>query len=321
MGIEDDILRLLSQGYSPSDVITQGFKKSTVYKVYSQFYQDPTSTHKGAWYVEGIKPSKERYLPGEMITVSCRLRNLTAYDLYVANFGIQTEWMHQEWYPLEVRSLIKPKSSRPFRLTVPIPHDIALGEYSYTFGVEGQFLGSTNVPQQSPFNTEWSEPSVFHIKQPKKFVKIFFSHSTKNKSLAYQIEEVLDNYGYEVVIAEDIREPGVVLREKFQRLIRESKFLLALLTEEGVRSKWVQEEVDFARGISKPLLLLKESSVSIHSDLEWVEFSRTDSQEVLNATVLGAIQKMLQRTGGSPWIGLAIMGLILLALGENENGT
>jgi len=49
MGIEDDILRLLSQGYSPSDVIAQGFKKSTVYKVHSQFYQDPASTHKGAW--------------------------------------------------------------------------------------------------------------------------------------------------------------------------------------------------------------------------------------------------------------------------------
>jgi len=125
-----------------------------------------------------------------------------------------------------------------------------------------------------------------------------------------------------VVIAEDIREPGVVLKEKFQRLIRESKFLLALLTEEGVRSQWVQEEVDHARSISKPLLLLKERSVSIPSDLEWVEFSRTDSPEVLNATVLGAIQKMLQRTGGSPWIGLALVGLILLALGsENENGT
>ena len=320
MGIEDKILRLLTQGYSPTEVIEQGFKKSTVYKVFSQLQQNPASTHKGAWYVEGIRLSKERFLPGEIITVRCRLRNNTPYDFYIANVGIKPEWMYDEWYPQELRALIKPNNSRPLTLTVPIPNDIPLGEYTYSFGVEGQFLGIGNVPQQSPYNMEWSEPAIFHVKHPNRFVKIFFSHSTQNLSLVYQIESFLDNYGYEVIIAENIQEPGVILREKFQRLIRESRFLLALLTHEGIRSKWVIDEVGYAQSINKPCLLLKERSVTMHGDLEWVEFSRDDSQEVINATVLRAINNMLQRTGGSTWIGLALIGLILLALGgESEN--
>lgn len=318
MGVEDEILRLLSQGASPLEVIGKGYKKSTVYKVYTQLQHNPTSTQRGAWYIEGIRLSKERYLPSETISVSCRLRNFTNHDLYVSKFGIQAEWMHHEWYPQEVRALIKPNNSRSFTLTVPIPNNLALGEYTYSFGVEGQFLGSSNIPQNSSFNTEWSEPNIFHIKQLKKYIKIFFSHSTKNKSLVYQIESLLDNYGYEVIIAEDIREPGVILTEKFQRLIRESRFLLALLTHEGIRSNWVIEEVNYAQSINKPLLLLKERSVEIQTDLEWVEFASNDSPEVLQVTVLNAIQNILQRTGGSPWVGLALMGLVLLALRSDE---
>lgn len=318
MGVEDDIRRLLTQGYSPSEIIAQGFKKSTVYKIHSELQFNSTSTYRGAWFIEGIRLSKERHLPGEIITVWFRIKNVTPYDLYVANIGIQPEWMHEEWYSQEIRHLLKPNNSRSITLTIPIPNDLPLGEYSYTFGIEGQSLGTPNPPQMSTSNIEWSEPKVFEIKHPKRFVKIFCSHSTQNMSLVYQIESFLDNYGYEVIIAEDIQEPSAVLREKFQRLIRESRFLLALLTHEGIRSNWVIEEVDYARSISRPCLLLKEKSVSMQSDIEWVEFSRDDPQEVTNVTVLRAIQNMLQQTGGSPWIGIALLGLILLALADKN---
>jgi len=319
MGIEDEIFKLLTQGYSPTEIINQGYAKSTVYKVYSNLQHDPSSTYKGSWYFENIRLSKERYLPGETITIRCRLKNNTLYDFYIANIGIQPEWIHNKWYPLEIRALLKPNNYRSIALTVPIPNELPLGEYTYTFGVEGQFLGSSNSPHVTPYNIEWSEPLIFEVKHPKRYVKIFFSHSTQNISLVYQIASYLDNYGYEVIIAENIQEPGAVLREKFQRLIRESRFVLGLFTHEGVRSQWVQEEVQYARSIGKIVLPLKERSVSIQSDIEWVPFSKYDPPDVINRTVLGAVENILQRAGGFPWLGLGLLGLIVLALGS-ENG-
>jgi len=317
---EEEIARLLHQGLSPIDVIRQGYKKSTVYKVYSKRSRDPSSTHKGNWFFENVRSSKERYLPGDVITVWGSLKNNTPYDFYVAKVGIQPEWMKDQWYSQDVRDLLKPNSSKQISFTLPIPSDLPLGEYTYTFGIEGPFLGATAISNISPYPIEWSEPNFFEIKYQKRGVKIFISYSTMNKSLIYQIESFLDNYGYDVIIAEDRKEPGVLLLEKFQRLIRESHLVLALWTDEGARSKWVIEETNYAYGIGKPLLLLKEENTKLQSELEWIEFSRNDPPNEICRKVTDAVQNIQHRTGGiSPLIGLGLLGLFLLILGSSSD--
>lgn len=259
-------------------------------------------------------------MPGDSIMVWGNLKNNTPVDFYIFYAGLQPEWMKDQWYSQEVRDLLKPNSSKQMSFTIPIPSDISLGEYTYNFAVEGQFLGSKNATYASSNNIEWSEPLFLEIKYPKRGVKIFLSHSTMNKSLVNQIGSFLDNYGYDVIIAEDLNEPGVILRDKFQRLIRESHLLVALFTDEAARSEWVIEETNYAYEIKKPLLLLKERNLNLKSNLEWVEFSRNDPPTEICRKAIGAIQNIQSRTNDniSPLIGLGLLGLFLLILGSSD---
>jgi len=321
MKTEDEIASLLVQGLSPADLVDRGYKKSTVYKVYAKRQRDPRATPKGSWSFENVKLSKERYMPGEVATIWSQLRNNTPYDFYVGWVGIQPEWMIGRWYPQEVRNLLKPNASMLVTLTVPIPTDLPLGEHVYTFGVEGQFMGQGGDRYGSLHQTEWSEPEILGVKYPAKGLKIFFSHSTENMPLVRQIETILDNYGYHVIIAEDVPEPGVILREKFQQKIRESNLVLTLMTHEGSRSQWVIEEANYARSIGKPLLPLKERNVGLESDIEWVEFSRDESAEQIGRKTLEAVANMQKRfEQASLWaaVALLLVPLIVLSLGSSK---
>lgn len=157
-----------------------------------------------------------------------------------------------------------------------------------------------------------ANPLVFHVKRPLTGVSIFFSHSTKDMTLVRQLEQQLDNNGVRVIIAEDKSEPGIELKRKFESKITESTIFLALLTESGVNSKWVLEEANYAAQINKPLILLKEATVSIQSDREWVSFSKNDPPEILFQKTMDAIN-YIQKTRSSP-IGFILGGAILALL-------
>lgn len=270
--------------------------------------QHSSSTYKENWYLENIRLSKKRCLPGESITITGRLINKMSSDLNIVKVWVQPGWLlNGKAYPFEIKGLLKPNGSKSIALRVTIPKDLPLGEYTCAFGVEGEFL-------REPYFSWMHTLKLFEIKHPKRHVKIFFSHSTQNMSLVYQIASYLDNYGYEVIIAEDIQEPGAVLREKFERLIKESRFVIALFTHEGVRSQWVKEEVEYARSLRRIVLPLKESSVSIQSDIEWVSFSKYDPPDVINKTVLDAVVNILKRAGGFPWLAALVVGFVVLSL-------
>ncbi len=49
MSVEDDIASRLLQGYTPSQLIDDGFKKSTVYKVNQEIKAHLMQTTKAGW--------------------------------------------------------------------------------------------------------------------------------------------------------------------------------------------------------------------------------------------------------------------------------
>jgi hypothetical protein len=95
--------------------------------------------------------------------------------------------------------------------------------------------------------------------------------------------------------AEDHSEPGVLLQQKFSRLIDSCSIFVALITEFAIRSKWVEWELSYAKSIGKTRLLLKEKSVpNIASlrDYEWIEFDSNWSQELLFDIVMQNLRKI-----------------------------
>jgi len=314
MGIEDEIRILFSQGYTPQSILSSyPYKKSTVYKVYRELSTKQVPLTPSQWYVS-VKPHPEtkRYLPGANEKFTCDIRNNANLDLYITGCGMQPEWLRREWQVNTERFLLRPGESRSVRIDLPIPQDIALGEYELHFGIEGQYLGPgsvANVP-----TTQWAEPFILQVKKPLNGYKLFLSHSVEDMQLVRQLENYLDCNGIEVFIAEDIRTPGAVLEEKFKALIRKAQFFLALLTENGVSSEWVIKETNYAQEINRPMLLLKEREAQLTGSREWVEFSRFDSQEMILETVGKALSQLQKNPKGIP-TSQSLHPLLLVGIG------
>lgn len=295
MGIEDEIHELLLQGNLPRDLIQRGYKKSTTYKVYNSLTTNSVPITQSAWLAEGITFSKGRFLPRDIAQVSFQVKNNSSADLYVYRAGAQPEWLYREntWYPQELRILLAPAERKKVSVSFPIP-DLALGEYEIIFGLEGQFLSPDLNFAPTGNSPLWTTPATIEIKYPVS-CQVFISHSTQNLSLVRQLQEYLDNFGVSGVIAEDISQPGAILEEKFERMIKQSDYFLGLLTHEALQSERVIKEHNYAFEIQKPLILLKEEGVNVESPVEWISFSRYDLIELLAASVFEAMEKILQR--------------------------
>jgi hypothetical protein len=314
MGIEDDIRSYLAEGYTPQQIIRQfDFKKSTVYKVYSEQKSSTALVTPASWSAQNISFDQGpdgRYLPGETATIRFNLINQSPSDLYVARTGIQPEWLQghlgrgqSEWSVQEGTFLLRPNEKRAFRFAIEVPDDLLLGEYDLRFGVEGQFLSPlatvSSYQHSSSYYPEWTEPIVFRVQYPLTHTA-FVSHSTKNMSLVRQLDHSLENYGIHCIIAEDIKEPGRDLHEKFYHYIDASSFFLGLLTHEAVMSQIVIDEVNYALAIKKPGIYLVEHGADIQLPAEWAsEFSRYWPIDKFAAVVLEAIESIQQRVTSS----------------------
>jgi len=306
-GIEDEILEYLKQGLSPKEIIEMGYKKSTVYKVYQKF-KALTCKLQYAWKIEDIKISpKKRFLPGEYVTISGYFKNTSDRDFYLYRIGIQPEWLikDNEWFAREIRQVIKPGERKFVSFRMKIPKDIPFGEYELRFGVEGQYLMTGEPPKFS-----WAEPPVIlHVKHPV-WLKVFISHSSKDLSLIRLLEKSLDNYGVQAIIAEDLQEPGVDLWQKITREINNSDVVLAILTENAVRSKWVKMELEYAQKIRKPIIPLKEKSVELVMPIEWIEFSKDDDPELIFGRIMEAL-KIAKYRYAKPYLTGVLASLLL----------
>lgn len=310
MGIENEIEEYLRQGYTPQQLVDRGYKKSTVYKVHKSIKSYMVPRHPSQWVIENIRPRSLRWLPGQNASIHFSFKNTSNRDIYLYRIGVRLEWMKDpyEWFAQEVKDIIKPDQKRFFTFLLPIPKDIALGEYETLFGIEMQYLPVSSHMDQS-LQTQWSEPMIFHVKQPFTGTKVFISHSTEDLQIVRELEKRLDNYGVQGIIAEDIPKPGAVLEKKIEAKIRESTIFLAILTEESVRSKWVVWEAEYAQRIGKPLIPLKEKSLSYESSIEWVEFSKHENADTIFRKVMESIRRVQPTT--SPFG--VILGIGVLA--------
>lgn len=313
MPLEDDISRRLLQGYTPTQLIEEGFKKSTVYKVNQEIKARLVQTKKAEWNIKSISPTEPRATPKQSISVSFQFENNSDKDMYLYKAGIWAEWMPKDnWVAQNVKDLIKSGQKRNLSILISVPENIALGEYSFTFGVETQYLPASDY---QPLQTQWTEPMVFHVKEPVKNTQIFLSHSTRDLSIVRQLENQLDNYGITVIIGEDKQTPGAELKQKFEGLIRDCNIFIALLTEEGINSQWVLFETNYAKQINKPMILLKEDSVTVQSNYEWIPFSKYDPPELLLQKIMKGINYVQENSTSSAMGAIVGLGLLALLLG------
>jgi len=321
VGIQDEIEKKLREGYTPQQLNEMGYKRSTIYKIYNTIKSYTVPISPPEWFIENITPSHLRRLPGQKISISFFFKNNSKKEMYLYRIGIHPEWMENpnEWFAQEVKDLIRPNQKRFFTFLLQIPQNTPLGEYEILFGIEAQYLPVRSYTDQE-LQTQWSEPKIFHVKHPLIGKKIFISHSTVDTQIVRELEKRLDNYGYQAIIAEDIPKPGAILEEKFKAKIRESTIVLAILTEDSIRSKWVLLETEYAKQIGKPLIPLKEESLIIESSIEWFVFSKSWDPDRIFQKVMEAIKNTQPSNSPlAPILGIGILALLAaLVFGGSE---
>ena len=201
------------------------------------------------------------------------------------------------WLPTVQRKLLHPGQGLVTRLAVSVPTALQVGAYEVLVGVKGQWLAVPGSQLTALHEITWAAPPLIaEIKRPSTHKRIFLSHSVKDLSQVSALAAALDNAGIEPIIAEAEPTPGAVLSHKFAALIDQSDVLVALLSHQSVRSRWVLSEIDYAVRRNKPRILLRDRALHSSSTpvdhIEWNEVDLRGNPQQLSAQLFAALQQL-----------------------------
>ncbi|PIX15702.1 hypothetical protein COZ71_09710, partial [Candidatus Desantisbacteria bacterium CG_4_8_14_3_um_filter_40_12] len=94
--------------------------------------------------------------------------------------------------------------------------------------------------------------------------QVFISHSTQDRGLVIALANVLTKFEIKVLVAEWYLTPGEPVSKKVFDEIEKSDCIVALLTRDGMRSNWVNQEIEYALNAGKPLIPIVEKGVNVN---------------------------------------------------------
>jgi len=109
--------------------------------------------------------------------------------------------------------------------------------------------------------------------------RVFISHSAQDQGLVISLANLLSKFGVEAFVAEWYLTPGERLDKKVFEQIKKSDCIVALLTRNGMRSSWVQQEIGYSLQRDKPVIPMVEKGIE-SKDLaalqgrEYIEYDR-----------------------------------------------
>lgn len=116
--------------------------------------------------------------------------------------------------------------------------------------------------------------------------KVFISHSSRDQGLVISLANLFSKFGVEVSVAEWYLAPGERIDRKVFREIETSDCIVVLLTQEGIRSTWVQQEIGYALKANRHIIPLVEKGTNV-GDLgalqgkDYIEYDSYQPQQAL----------------------------------------
>lgn len=89
-------------------------------------------------------------------------------------------------------------------------------------------------------------PAVLLKEKNPSMIKVFLSHSSKDKELVRRIGNDLESYGFDIWLDEKEILIGDSIVDKVDRGLNKSNFVLALLSKASLESGWVKQEIQSA---------------------------------------------------------------------------
>lgn len=155
--------------------------------------------------------------------------------------------------------------------------------------------------------------------------RVFISHSTRDQGLVITLAKLLAQFGVEVAVAEWYLAPGELLDEKVFSQIEQANCVVVLLTKNGIRSNWVQQELGYAIKANKLVIPLVEKGVDLKElgalqGREYIEYDPSEPQEALLKVARYVKSLELKRAERNKALLIAggIMALLLLLTGGEQ---
>jgi len=118
--------------------------------------------------------------------------------------------------------------------------------------------------------------------------RVFISHSVADLGLVYQLKHWLELNSIETYLAELYPQPGISLADKVARAIEQSNCVIALISRDGGRSKWVNQEIGYAWAKDRlviPVVEAGESLVGFPEGREYISFDRSNPANAINQVI------------------------------------
>ena len=153
---------------------------------------------------------------------------------------------------------------------------------------------------------------------------VFVSHSTKDINVVHQFAKWIKSFNINVYVAELDFQVGQPLPDKIAKMIDASDCVLAVLTNGGMRSEWVNQEIGYAKKAGKGIIPIVEEGVETKgfvTNLEYIHFHKDNVNDAVikaaNYLQRLAFQKAERERQNAFWGGLLLLGLLaLLASGD-----
>lgn len=149
-------------------------------------------------------------------------------------------------------------------------------------------------------------------------MKVFISHSTEDIKLVEDFVNILRLKGIDVYVAFSDVQAGSDLWKKLESNIKNSNYVLAILTQDGLRSEMVNQEVATANAFNIPVVPIVEKGVNLKGVLtgkEYIEFDKENPRLAYQHAerYLGQLKEQIEKKKFIGKLVLAGLGLWLLS--------
>lgn len=149
--------------------------------------------------------------------------------------------------------------------------------------------------------------------------KVFVSHSTSDQGLVTALSNLLTKFGVEVFVAEWYLSPGESLSKQIVAQIEKTNCMVVLLTQNGLRSNWVQTEVGIAIGNKIPIIPIVEKgtdpkNLAALQEKVYIEYDSSQPQQALlkASTYLNSLKLKKEEQEKDLLVAGAIFAFLLL---------
>jgi len=149
---------------------------------------------------------------------------------------------------------------------------------------------------------------------------VFLSHSSRDQNLVTNVRNKLENAGINVYVAEEDFQLGKSLSEKILTNIKSANCMVVILTDTGIRSQFVNQEIGIAEVSGIPIIPMVDARVrskvkGLLAEREQIVFDRRKPEQAIQrvSSYISSLKLKIQgKMEEDFWNSLVVIAFVVL---------